>query len=193
MSYVDDHLNPGEVVVYRSRLHPIVFLTGGLITGLGLLVLASPGTGDGGGILFLIGLLFIAATWLRQSNSEFAVTSSRVVIKVGLLSARSLELQLAKVEALSVNQDLFGQMFNFGTLVVGGTGGTKEVFKLIADPIGFRQAVQQQSEAITRPAPAAPLQAAPARSERECPHCAEMILAKASRCRFCGQPVTPVT
>lgn len=32
---------------------------------------------------------------------------------------------------------------------------------------------------------------APARDERTCPHCAERILAKASKCRFCGESVAP--
>jgi hypothetical protein len=27
------------------------------------------------------------------------------------------------------------------------------------------------------------------REERECPHCAELILARATHCRFCGQQV----
>jgi TonB family protein len=30
------------------------------------------------------------------------------------------------------------------------------------------------------------------RQERECPHCAEKILARANRCRFCNQVVTPI-
>jgi hypothetical protein len=57
--------------------------------------------------------------------------------------------------------------------------------------------VQQQTDVASRavaraagdPAPAS---AAEVRAERECPYCAERILAKATRCRFCGQAVTPV-
>jgi hypothetical protein len=33
-------------------------------------------------------------------------------------------------------------MFGCGSIVVKGTGGTSEVFRSIADPLGFRHAVQ---------------------------------------------------
>jgi len=198
VSYVDHYLNPGETVVHRTTLHPVIFVTGGLLGALGLLCLADSDLAGLWRILLIAAALAFGVAWLRYSNSEFAVTTTRVIIKVGWLNTRSVELQLAKVEALSVNQDLLGQVLDYGTLVVGGTGGTKEAFTLIKDPIAFRQAVQQQSEiASSRPAVAAspaPV-AAPlseSRQERDCPYCAERILAKASRCRFCGQTVTPL-
>jgi hypothetical protein len=64
----------------------------------------------------------------------------------------------------------------------------------------FRQHVQQQIEklaatpgsrtATSATLPDAPGETAPTdRIERDCPSCAERILAKATRCRFCGQPV----
>jgi len=34
--------------------------------------------------------------------------------------------------------------------------------------------------------------AMPAREERECPFCAERILARAKLCRFCGREVEPL-
>jgi len=149
-----------------------------------------------GGVILLTALVMLGAAWLRFANSEFAVTSSRVVIKVGLISRRTLELQLSKVEAIAVDQDLLARVMDYGTLVVGGTGGTKEAFKYIKAPLAFRGAVQHQTELSNRvvvasaaPMPAA--QTAETRQERECPYCAERILAKATRCRFCGQTVTP--
>ena len=197
MSYVDHHLNPGEAVVHRTTLHPIIFLSGGLFAVPGLVFLTDSNlAGFGGFFLFIAALAFLVA-WLRYSNSEFAVTTTRVIMKVGWLNTRSVELQLTKVEAIAVNQELLGRVFDYGTLVVGGTGGTKEAFTLIKDPIGFRQAVQYQTDIASRgPAIATPnaVAALPpeSRRERDCPYCAERILEKASRCRYCGQIVTPV-
>ena len=45
---------------------------------------------------------------------------------------------------MEVNQDIFGRLFNYGTILVIGTGGTKEPFALINDPLAFRRAVQSQ-------------------------------------------------
>jgi len=82
--------------------------------------------------------------WIRQWASEFAVTNKRVIVKVGLISRRTIEINMSKVESVEVNQDIFARLFNYGTIVVIGTGGTKEPFDLIDDPLAFRRAVQSQ-------------------------------------------------
>lgn len=195
MSYVDRHLNPGEKVVHLTTIHPIIFLIGVLIGVTGVALFWTD-VAALGGFIVVLALVVLAASALRYQNSEFAVTSRRVIIKIGWLSTHTLELQLSKVEALSVDQDAIGQLFDYGTLVVGGTGGTKEAFNLIRAPMAFRQAVQQQTDLASRPVARSPegpnALATEIREERECPHCAERILVKASRCRFCGQAVTPV-
>ena len=196
MSYIDGHLNTGETVVHRTTLHQIIFLVGVLLSLWALSLLSIPDFRIAGAVAITIAVLVLGYEWLRYKNSEFAVTTSRVIFKIGWLSTHTLELQLAKVEALSVDQDVLGRLLNYGTLVVGGTGGTKESFKYIKAPIAFRQAVQQQTDIVSHQAVHA--SDAPAtspttqhRDERECPYCAERILAKATRCRFCGQTVTP--
>ena len=196
MSYVEEHLNPGETVVHQTTLHPIVFTAGALLAVLALLFFSDPELADAGGFFLLLAGLVMLVTWLRFTSSEFAITTSRVIIKTGWLSRKTLELQLAKVEALAVEQGLLGQMLDYGTLIVGGTGGTKERFTLIKGPVTFRQRVHAeidtQSRSIHSPAQgslSAASSASIAREERECPHCAERILVKATRCRFCGQAV----
>jgi uncharacterized membrane protein YdbT with pleckstrin-like domain len=196
VSYVERNLNPGEQVVHSTTLHPIIFAGGALLTLFSFVFFTDADLVAIGLVILVLGLLILTAAWLRFAFSEFAVTSSRVVIKVGLVSRRTLELQLSKVEAIAVDQGLLGRVLDYGTLVVGGTGGTKEAFKHIKSPVAFRGAVQHQTELSSRlvvaPALAAGGRGAvDIRQERECPYCAERILAKASRCRFCGQTVTP--
>jgi uncharacterized membrane protein YdbT with pleckstrin-like domain len=142
-SYVNSHLDPGEVVSYEGRLHWIVYLTPMLILGVGIGVALS-GLYAGGLALLVIGLVSLLISWVRQFSSEFAVTNRRVVIKTGWLSRRTIELNMSKVESVQVDQDIFARLLNYGTITVIGTGGTKEPFALIDDPMGFRHAVQQQ-------------------------------------------------
>ena len=78
-------------------------------------------------------------------TSEFAVTSSRLILKVGLISRYTTELLLTKVETIGVQQGLMGRMLGYGDLTVTGTGGAREVFRRVRDPIGFRNHVQQAS------------------------------------------------
>jgi hypothetical protein len=49
------------------------------------------------------------------------------------------------VESIGVQQSLPGRLQNYGDLVVTGTGGAKEVFARVHDPIEFRNHVQQAS------------------------------------------------
>jgi uncharacterized membrane protein YdbT with pleckstrin-like domain len=50
---------------------------------------------------------------------------------------------LSKIESVSVRQGILGRVINFGTVTVTGTGGTKESFRAIVDPIGVRKNINQ--------------------------------------------------
>jgi hypothetical protein len=54
-----------------------------------------------------------------------------------------------KIESLSVDQGLIGRAMNFGALIISGTGGTRSLFKNIADPMRFRKAFYEEVEKIT--------------------------------------------
>lgn len=138
--YVDDNLDPGEMVVYRAGVTWIVFLVPIALLGFGF-TLAVTGV-QYGLILTAAGAATLLSAWLRQANSEFAVTTSRVILKTGFASRRTIEMKLARVESVQVDQDLFGRLLNYGTILVIGTGGTREPFTLIDNPQGFRRAVQ---------------------------------------------------
>lgn len=196
MGYVDSHLMRGEKVVYRAHLHAGAAYAGtviiGLIVGpLGVMALIGGAVTAGLLALGIVILLWLAAR-IRMKKSEFVVTDQRVIIKVGWLNQRSVETLLSKVESIGVEQDLGGRLFGYGSIVVTGTGGTHERFKLIADPLEFRKQVQQQT--ATTQGTRVPNEALPTgRDERECPYCAERILAKAKVCKHCGREVAPLT
>jgi uncharacterized membrane protein YdbT with pleckstrin-like domain len=131
MGYVDKHLLEGERVVYRAKLHKIIFMPP--------LALAIVGAA-----FLLVALLIAFPRFIRYATSEFAVTNKRVIVKIGLIYRQTLELVLTKVETIRVEQSIMGRIFDFGTIVVTGTGGTKEPFKDIASPLQFREQVQSQ-------------------------------------------------
>jgi uncharacterized membrane protein YdbT with pleckstrin-like domain len=140
MGYIDENLLPGETVVRRVRLHWIVFLKAIAIVVVGLaVVFIQPVVGA---IVIGVGLLMALPPWLERTTSEFGVTSKRVIIKVGLIQRRTLELLIRQVEAISVDQSLAGRIFNFGTITLTGTGGVRETFHNIADPLEFRRSIQ---------------------------------------------------
>lgn len=102
-----------------------------------------------GGIAAMLGgSMWMAAAAILWKATEITVTSRRVFIKTGVVSRRTKEVLLAKVESVSVEESLAGRMLGFGRVTVHGTGGTPEVFDRIALPHEFRRQVQIQIEAL---------------------------------------------
>jgi len=158
MSYIDGSLLDGEQVVYRTRLHWLLFL-GPVLFILAVLlpldwVLASSTWGGYAWIPLALGALLLAGTIIKRQSSDFAVTNKRVMMKVGVFHTRSIELLLHKIEAIAVEQSLIGRIFGYGDIVITGSGGTKEAFSRIQAPLAFRRAVQSVTDPPSAPAPA---------------------------------------
>jgi uncharacterized membrane protein YdbT with pleckstrin-like domain len=129
MGYVESNLIPGEQVVYQARIHGII-----LVPGIALFIV-------------IVGIPLLIAAFIARATTEMAVTNRRVIIKTGWISRKTLEMNLAKIENIGVDQSLFGRIWNYGTVTVVGTGGTREPFRYVAAPLEFRRAVQGQAEA----------------------------------------------
>ena len=143
MGYIEANLLPGETVVQRARLHWIVFFKALAVVIVGLALIAvQPIVGA---VIAAVGLIMAVPPFLERTTSEFGVTSKRVIIKVGLIQRRTLELLIRQVEAISVDQSLMGRIFNFGTITLTGTGGVRETFQNISNPLEFRRSIQSLS------------------------------------------------
>ncbi len=152
MGYVERHLLAGERVVYKTRLHWVLFVKPALVVLVGVILMVLLRQVQDprwlwifGAAVALIGLVWAFVHYVEVMTSEFAVTTSRLILKVGLISRYTTELLLAKVESIGVQQGLIGRLLNYGDLTVTGTGGAREVFRRVRDPIGFRNHVQQAS------------------------------------------------
>jgi uncharacterized membrane protein YdbT with pleckstrin-like domain len=147
MSYLSRVLQPGEQIVYESRLHWLVYLRAIVLLALAVFVLIVAGfAGDKVAealkiLAVLIGLLAVGSgfrAFLRRVTTEVAVTDHRVIFKSGLLSRHTIEMNRAKVESVDVDQTVLGRLFGYGTVIVRGTGGSLEPMQNISDPIAFR-------------------------------------------------------
>ena len=134
MSYIDQSLIPGETVVHRARVSwwsqfPLVFL--GLLT-----------------LVVVIGLVFLLIAWIKVRSTELAITNKRVIAKFGFIKRHTVEINLEKVEALKVEQGVWGRFLNFGTIFISGAGTSVAPIPDIADPLVFRRKFM---EATSRP------------------------------------------
>jgi uncharacterized membrane protein YdbT with pleckstrin-like domain len=150
VSYVDRHLLTGEGVTFRTRLHWRIYFLPMLVVLLAMVPLTIWALTSTTQILAVLpiaaSLIVLSVPWMKRRCSEFAVTNKRVIIKLGVLKTRSIELLLPKIEGIAVTQTLGGRLLGFGEIVVIGTGGTEERFAGIQAPLDFRQAVQAATD-----------------------------------------------
>jgi hypothetical protein len=66
-----------------------------------------------------------------------------------VVSRKSIEVLLSKIEKIGVDESGLGRMLGSGSVIVRGTGGTLETFSRIAEPNEFRGLVQQQVGALS--------------------------------------------
>ena len=89
---------------------------------------------------FGLGLIFLVIAYVRYKATELAVTTKRVIVKHGFIRRTTVEINLNKVESIQVDQGVLGRVFDFGTLVVAGTGASHAPITGIAAPMAFRKA-----------------------------------------------------
>jgi uncharacterized membrane protein YdbT with pleckstrin-like domain len=163
MGYVEQNLMPGERILVKARLHwalflgPIIVLLGGVLIAAalgfaGYSLLQTSDSSDAGMALLvcclpttlLVGVLSVGSALVTYFSTEFALTDRRIIAKSGFLRRRSLEILLSKVESIGVTQPLVGRALDYGTVVVSGSGGTKQGFPNIANPMDLRNRINDQ-------------------------------------------------
>lgn len=161
MSYIDETLMGDEQVVYRTKPHWIIFTpsVGWLVLAF-LIMIVGPRYQVANSYLYnsytlsdilafiTLGIAFISAlvAFVTYQTSEFGITNRRILMKVGFISRTTLEMLLQRVESIQVYQSIPGRIFNYGSIVISGTGGSKDPFPNIPDPLIFRKYAQEQIE-----------------------------------------------
>ncbi len=149
MGYVDKILEPGEKVVFETRLSwtrygPAIIYA---LIARASTFFAAGAAGFGVAIFVVAALAAFAAlvsflhAWFRRWTTEIAVTDRRVVLKRGFIRRHTVEMNMQKVESVDVDQSQLGRLFDYGTVTIRGTGSTLESFRMIDRPLKLRTAI----------------------------------------------------
>ena len=84
--------------------------------------------------------------FVRAFETEIAVTSDRFVRKTGLISIKSEEVSLDKIEEVTVDQSILGRIFGYGNVQVHGTGMGDIKGWMVNDPVRLRREIQTARE-----------------------------------------------
>jgi uncharacterized membrane protein YdbT with pleckstrin-like domain len=160
-NYIDQSLLPGETVVYRTHPHWIIFTaTIGWIIAMLLALLVMPlfkiGHFTIGGshpsylIFAYVGLLGATINgviaYIQYCTSEYGITNKRVIVKIGFIQRATLEILLPRIESIQIFQTVLGRVLNYGTIVIAGTGGSRDTFYNMPDPMRFHITAQEQAD-----------------------------------------------
>jgi len=132
VSYIDESLIEGEQIVHRGR---VSWWSAFWLIFLGLLTL-----------VVVIGLAFLVWAWIRVRSTEIAITNKRIIAKFGFIKRHTVEINLDKVEALRVEQGVWGRILNFGTIFISGAGTSVAPIPDIADPLVFRRKFMEATD-----------------------------------------------
>ncbi|MBM9519977.1 PH domain-containing protein [Desulforhopalus vacuolatus] len=121
-NYVNNTLIRDEHVVYETKLHWILFCK----------------------LKALFSLFIVPA--IDRTTSEFVITNRRVVIKVGWFNHDAFEMNLSKIESVNISQSFIARILGYGTIIIVGTGGSKEMFHNISKPKEFKRQFMAHAE-----------------------------------------------
>jgi uncharacterized membrane protein YdbT with pleckstrin-like domain len=130
----DAHMQE-ERPVYRTGLHwitisvPLMVLLGAFLIGF------LSQNSELSGLAFLwsgFGGLWVASSLLSWITSEFVLSEERILLKSGFLGRKALDIGIAKVQGITVEQGMLGRWLGFGTLTVRRDSGGEDRFSYIA-------------------------------------------------------------
>jgi len=125
MSYVDNTLIEGEIVVHRAQVSwwPLIpWIVLGLLT-----------------LVIVVGLVILIWVYVKRRTTELAITNKRVIAKRGFIQRDTIEMFLGKVESVHVEQTVPGRILDYGTVILSGTGVMSSRFENISAPLEFRK------------------------------------------------------
>jgi uncharacterized membrane protein YdbT with pleckstrin-like domain len=139
-------LSSAEHVIYSTRFSKRIFWKPFVLSVIALVAAFFFGgiAGEYAHYLFwtfiAVAVLLLVAPFTKYILSHFVITDQRIIIRHGFLTRTSYEMILEKIESISVNQSLSDRLiWGSGTLVITGTGGTKEEFPNVGGAVAFQE------------------------------------------------------
>lgn len=139
MSYIEESLLQEEELLYETKLHWAIFFGPAVVILFALWAFIENSVDASiPSFILALGIIWGGYKALEYVSSEFGVTDQRVLSKRGVLNIHSVEIRLDRVESVDLRQGPLAQLLNYGTIVIGGTGGVKQEFDGIAGPHDLR-------------------------------------------------------
>ncbi|MFI4919310.1 MAG: PH domain-containing protein [Legionellales bacterium] len=131
-------------IVYFARLHWIIFFWPilSLFVSLGFAA-CTVHLREIALILSAFALLWIAMTWVTYYFSSLTIKKRQVILRTGVMVRQTIDVPLSKIETMDIRQTILGSLFRYGTLIIIGTGGTRQLINFLQRPLTCRRYIEQ--------------------------------------------------
>ncbi|WP_336936496.1 PH domain-containing protein [Acinetobacter beijerinckii] len=143
-NYIESNLARDEQVIEKANVSWLSQFWY-LLLGFLFLLMGMPAKNN---FFLVVGAVLIMIAIINVLTTELAITNRRIIAKTGLIRRNTIELKVNRVESLGVNQSILGRIFNFGSIVVKGVGGSNAPIPFISKPMEFRQQVNNYLDSI---------------------------------------------
>lgn len=87
-------------------------------------------------ILYLLAKLIV-------NKTELVITNRRIIAKFGIIRLDTLEIRLENIESIGIEQTFLGRLFNYGTIIIHGYGGSNTPIIEVINPLKFKRELEQ--------------------------------------------------
>jgi len=113
-----------SVVILIARLSPLLVAIAGIIA---IFIFVNIKYSWVYLVVGLVGVFVGVIIFLSWYYSVFRLTNKRVENRYGIIGSREEEITLDDVQAVDVESNFWGAIFNFGTVVIKAAGSSREV------------------------------------------------------------------
>lgn len=131
-------------VVYQSHLHwivflwPVVLMIAAVYVGLNFAAINKIAL-----FFAFIALAWFLMVWMTYQFSSLTIKRKQVILRTGFFVRETTDIPLNKIESIDIRQTLLGSIFKYGSLVITGTGGTKQLIHYLNRPLTCRRYIEQ--------------------------------------------------
>ena len=96
------------------------------------------------GILLIgSGALWAILNLMTYLTSSITISNTAVLFQSGILVKNTLEIPFTKIESIDIRQNIVGSLLDYGSVMITGTGGTRNVLNYVMQPLTCRRLIEQ--------------------------------------------------
>ena len=143
MNYIKQNLNANEEILSIGKVHWSIFLNP--ITLISLILITTSSINPYGFHYIYLIMLIIGFTigLITYSTTEFALTNTRIIKKIGFIQRDIQEIKLSNIESMQMSQSILGRILNYGNVYCKGFGSSTLVIYNISKPLEFKNNVSE--------------------------------------------------